>query len=354
MEKSIQYTTTEQQVDRLERQGLLISDEKFARDSLALFGYSNLIKSYREPYTIMVDGKKSFRSNVSFEQICSLYMLDKNLRNAVMAAMLDLEEHVKEAAADVVASSFGVHQDEYLQYRNFQNKKKRKYRFSLGGVLDKMKETLDTDKDPIFHYQTEHGIVPPWILFKSVYFSTIVNFIDLLKPAEQRAMVAHLYDSAALGVAPEKLPTLMMDTLFCCLQYRNRAAHGGRMYNYVCDMNFRSSECIKYSVRGFSQLLAFLGLLKYQRPYTYLSQALQCELDRHCGDFSSDVVYLGSTLNLDIKMARFVFVSDSSKKFHRDAHCSGVRNARKILFQEAKDLGYIPCKKCCHGDDAEV
>lgn len=35
--------------------------------------------------------------------------------------MLDLEEHIKECAADVVAVSFGIHQDDYLKYRNYQN-----------------------------------------------------------------------------------------------------------------------------------------------------------------------------------------------------------------------------------------
>lgn len=54
----------------------------------------------------------------------SLYLLDKNLRNAVIASMLDLEEHIKEAAADVVAKSFGTHPDKYLNYRNYANKRK--------------------------------------------------------------------------------------------------------------------------------------------------------------------------------------------------------------------------------------
>ncbi len=43
-----------------------------------------------------------------------------------MAAMLDLEEHIKEAVADVITKSFGTRQDEYLQYRNYQNKRKYK------------------------------------------------------------------------------------------------------------------------------------------------------------------------------------------------------------------------------------
>ena len=96
-EKNIQYTTIEQQIENLRSQNLIINHEDFAKESLILFGYSNLIKSYREPYTIFSEDKKFFRSGVSFEQICSLYILDKNLRNAVMASMLNLEEHIKEA-----------------------------------------------------------------------------------------------------------------------------------------------------------------------------------------------------------------------------------------------------------------
>lgn len=346
-EKTILYTNVDQQIQSLKAQHLIIENEELAKSNLSLFGYSNLIKSYREPYTIISDGKKIFRSGVSFEQICSLYILDKNLRNAVMAAMLDFEEHIKEAAADVVAVSFGVHQDEYLQYRNYQNKRKRQYRFTLPGILDKMKETLDTDKNPIHHYKTEHGIVPPWILFKSVYFSTIVNFIDLFKANEQKAMISHLYDTDKIDMPEDKLPILMMDTLFSCHHYRNRAAHGGRIYNYICDMDFRSSEYIKYSVHGFSQILILLSFLKYKRPYEYLSHSLQREINRHCSDFPSDVTYLGQTLNINIEMTQFVYVSNMSKKFHCDKHCSGIHDAKTIELSEAQKRGYEPCKRCC-------
>ena len=102
-----------------------------------------------------------------------------------MAAMIDLEEHIKEVSANVIAHSFGTQPDEYLDFRNYSNKRKRKYRFTLKGILDTLKATLDTDKDPIHHYKTEHGIVPPWILFKSVYFSTMVNYIDQFKIAQK-------------------------------------------------------------------------------------------------------------------------------------------------------------------------
>ena len=53
------------------------------------------------------------------------------MRNSVIAAMLDLEEHIKEAAADVIAKSFDVNQNDYLLYKNYQNKRKYKSRFTF-------------------------------------------------------------------------------------------------------------------------------------------------------------------------------------------------------------------------------
>ena len=114
----MKYTTVDEQIEKLKSQHLIITDESFAKTALKRYGYSNLIKSYREPYVIISDTEKVFRSGILFEQVFSLYMFDKNLRNSVMASMLDLEEHVKEIAADVVAQSFGIHPDEYLKFRD--------------------------------------------------------------------------------------------------------------------------------------------------------------------------------------------------------------------------------------------
>lgn len=346
-EKTMQYTTVDDQIECLRSQNLVIKNETQAKESLKIFGYSNLIKNYRDPYTVISENKKIFRSGVTFEQLCSLYLLDKSLRNAVIAAMLDLEEHIKESSADVVASAFGIHPNQYLLYRNYQNRRKRKYRFTLPAILDKLNVTLQTDKYPICYYKSEYDLVPPWILFKSVYFSTIINFIDLFKAREQNAMVSHLYSMDTVNIPKDELSDLMMDTLFTCLDYRNRAAHGGQIYNYVCTRNFNPSEHIKYSVHGFSQLLFLLSLLKYKRPYVSLSHALQEEINRHCSSYPSDVTYLGQTLNIDIEITSIVFVSDRSKKYHSEIHCSGIQNARRIEYSQAEELGYTPCKRCC-------
>ena len=346
----INYTTPDQQIEKLKKQNLIIEDEDAAKDILSLYGYSNLIKSYREPYTHISNGQKVYRSGVTFGQIYSLYILDKELRNAVFASMLDLEEHIKEAAADVVASSFGTEPIDYLNFRNYQNKKKRKDRFTLTKIIQKMNDTLQTDKDPIHHYQQVHGIVPPWILFKSIYFTTMNNFIDKFKSPEKDKMVDKLYNLSSLGLSPEAGRMLMMDTLFISQEYRNIAAHGGRTYSYSCNSNLRISEIFTNGqpvpASGFSQLLFLLDMLEYDSPYRSLHYVLYKEVNRHCNLYPQDVTYLGQILNMDIVPRTVVYVTESSSKFHANPYCSGIQNVRQIELEDAKTQGYIPCKRC--------
>lgn len=347
---NIIYTTPDEQLKKLKSQNLIIDNDDSAIAALSTFGYSNLIKSYREPYTITSDNKKIYRSGVTFKQVYSLYMLDKNLRNAVIAAMLDLEEHIKEQSSDVIAKAFGTHQDDYLKYRNYQNKRKRKQRFTLTGLLNTMNNTLDTDKDPIHHYKTEHGIVPPWILFKSIYFSTIINFIDQFKAPEQCEMVNRLYDLSELKITEDQGRKLMMDTLYLASDYRNLAAHGERIYNHVSTRQLRIEEIFdtpnQIPFAGFSQLLLALELLRYKGPYNHLNNILSAQVNRHCNEFPQDVTYLGQILNMDIIQRRIVYVTEKSNRYHIHPHCSGIKNAYEMEHDEAEKKGFVPCKRC--------
>lgn len=351
MKNEIHYSTVEEQVDKLLSQNLIITNKRIAETALQSFGYSNLIKSYRDPYIVKFDDKKIYRNGVSFDQISSLYFFDKALRNAVMASMQDLEEHIKEIAANVVAQSFGVHQDDYLLYRNYQNKRKRKPRFSLSGILNTMRDSLDTDKEPIHHYREKYGYVPPWVLFKSIYFSTITNFIDQFKSAQQKLMVSYLYDSNKLKLSEDALCKLMMDTLFICIDYRNMSAHGGRIYNYESKSRLRIDEIFgedaEMDVHGLKKLLFVLRFIKYQNPYKRLNRALETEINRHCNRYPEDITYLGQVLNINITQQNIVWVPKNSKKFHSDKHCSGISNAKEMDFEDAKASGFIPCRRCC-------
>lgn len=340
----IPYSSAETQLQKLKHDGLIIKDDRNALDVLHLYGYSNLIKSYRDPYIIKdSDGHKTYRDGVTFDQIESLYLLDKNLRNAVMASMQDLEEYIKEASAEIIARNFGTHQDDYLMFRNYRDKSSNP-KFSLSSILNKMKDALNSDKDPIRHYRVKHGIVPPWILFKNVYFSTIVNLIKHFKSEQKNQLASTIYDIPQ-NTSLERFKQLMIDTLFICLEYRNLSAHGGRVYNYT-----PNSTCRAYpDCSGFNLLLQILADLKYRSPYNYLHKVLNEEVNRHCSIYPQDVTYLGQVLNLNIRPQSIVYVSEKTKKIHIKPFCSGAQALHPVEYNKNLFLHYKACKKCEKG-----
>ena len=350
---NIEYSTTEQQLSKLQSQGLIIGNQDFAISHLKCYGYSNLIKSYRKPYIIIEYGKKKYRSDVTFEQIASLHELDKNIRNSVMASMQDLEEHFKELSADVIAFSFGTSQDDYLKFRNYQNKRKSIEKFRLGPILDSLREQLSSPKDPIHYYYTNYGIVPPWILFKSIYFSTMVNFIDQFKAPQQTELMYRFLDFEHMSITEDNARLLMMDILFVSMEYRNNAAHGGRMFDFLPRNTIRAKEIFGNEYENespcYSTFINLLNFLRYKNPYVQLSNALTAEINRHCHLFPQDVTYLGQLLNINIETQQIVYITDRSNKFHRISNCSGIQNTKAVTFSEAMEKGYIPCKRCCKG-----
>ena len=226
-------------------------------------------------------------------------------------------------------------------------KRSEKKQFTLSSILNKISKALNTTKDPIFHYKQKYGTVPPWILFKSIYFSDIVNFINLFKPAQRTRLIEKLYDINNLKVENDELPKLMMDSLFICLEYRNLAAHGGRIYNYECKSKLRFADEHSINLYGISELFFALNALKYTAPYNNLSNILSYQITRHCKMYPEDITYLGQLLNMDIQAERIVWMTKGSSKFHSDPHCSGIKNPIELSFAEAEKNGLTPCRRCC-------
>jgi hypothetical protein len=266
-----------------------------------------------------------------------------------MAAMQDLEEHIKEVAADTIAKAFGTDPSSYLDMHNYRDRKKSDPKFSLAYVLSTLNRKLSVNKDPILHYATVYGSVPPWILLKSVYFSTIITFISKYKPTEHRAVAERLYDYEALNLSIDNCRKLMMDTLYICLDYRNSAAHGGRIYLLKTKSRLRSLEIFSdanMDGSGYGQLLYLLNLLRYKEPFNQLKDTLNRELTRHCLHYPDDRTYLANALDINIKSRKIVYVSEGKTKYHAASHCSGMSHVKPIEYDTALKEGYIPCKKC--------
>ena len=83
MKKGIKYTTEFEQLEKLQRQGLKVENIERACSYLQIYGYYNIVNSYKEPFIIVEEnGSKKYTEGTSFEQLFSLYQLDHALRNS--------------------------------------------------------------------------------------------------------------------------------------------------------------------------------------------------------------------------------------------------------------------------------
>lgn len=304
MKSSQQFTTVDEQIKLLKARGLSFDNEYAAYELLDTYGYYNIINGYKEPYVLKTESAEQYKPGITFEQIFSLFCLDHALRNQILLLMLDLEEHLRSVTSYVIAESFGNKEEDYLKYKNYQNRSSSNPRFALPNILDKLKEATYSNKNPIKYHREVYHNVPPWVLFKGVYLSTLVNFIKLQKPKQKADIIIKMYNTEYANI-DKYIKDLFTDTLFLCLEFRNLAAHGGRIYNYIPNSSIRispeSEEVLRYKITNFSNLhrvhslgilACVLDLFKRKSYRDSLISTIEFEIKKHCKSYPNDLQYL--------------------------------------------------------------
>lgn len=355
---AVRYSSPHEQVEKLRNKGLVINNVDYAVHELSVYGYYNIINGYKRPYTHMVNGKRVYNDGVTFEQIHSLFLLDHSIRNSIMAAMLDLEESLRASTADVIGKNISTDHHEYLKKIHYQDRSSRIEKFSTEGILRTLSVNAKSGKDPIRYYSDKYGIIPPWILLKGTYFSTLINYIRILKPEEKSSLIQKMYNFNDQNASMQCTKTFFSSALFVCLDYRNRAAHGGRIYDFDSDHAdyferdnefysiFPEISFVK-SLSGVGRLLAILSMFTSSNAASILRESANAQISRHLSLFPDDKDVLESLVQTEINVNRVVWVSRNGNIFHSNPTCSGLTDPVQISIDSPEFKKYTPCKRCC-------
>lgn len=351
---TLEYLSIDKQIEKLKSQHLNFEDENRAKTLLMTHGYYNIIHGYREPYIFINDnGKKQYLDGVTFEQIYNLFVFDLTIRDSIMISMIDMEDHLKAIVSDIIGSSFGIDYQQYLDRNNYRDKYVSNPKFSRNEILYTLtKSAMYSKKEPIKHYREKYNNVPPWILFKDTYFATLVNLIRCFKKSERDILVKRLYGNKITSENIDSYKDFMSDTLFMCLDYRNRTAHGGRIYNYIPGSTLRPFMNITPQ-RGLPQLVFALEKLMYDIPFNHINESLKRATNIYCNTYPSedDINRLGNAIGFKITSREVVWINETTKIYHNEKHCSGSHSLKSISLDTALSKGYIPCKKCCNDEN---
>lgn len=257
-----EFKTIEEQIELLKSRNLKFINEQSAKDHLLSYGYYEIINGYKD-YFLTSSDPDSYKSGSTFEQIFSLYNMDKGLQEGVLSATLDFERILKTTIAYAIAEEYSSDQDKYLQKANYKTGKAHKDKnghtyFDIDSVFKKFEYIINDDVEPFKHYRLKHENTPPWILFKGATLGNMLYFYKLQKPDIKNRIISLMFDIPIDFFKIDKngvIKNFFSDLLSLNYSFRNRTAHSGRIYNYKSEKSSMRHNVILHSRLGIDNRL---------------------------------------------------------------------------------------------------
>lgn len=216
-----EFKTLDEQLNIFKSKGLIINDDEEARNILLKENYF-FINGYRR--ILMLSSKeKRFVRNSTFDELYSIFIFDRELRNILFKNLLLIENNIKSIISYKLSVKYGYKEKNYLKESNFTTDNKDKRRVS--DVINKMERQIRVNArnhSATLHYINNYGYIPLWVLVKVLSFGLINELYGILKPEDQKE-IADIY----------KVNVDDMEVYLSLLaNYRNLCAHEDIVFDH--------------------------------------------------------------------------------------------------------------------------
>lgn len=215
------FKSLDEQIDILKYKGLTIEDETFAKEILFRENYF-FISGYRHLFMRSYNDKE-FIPGTTFDELYSVFLFDRKVRNIMFQYILVVENNVKSIISYELSRKYGIREKDYLNPKNLTQDHLRQRQ--VHDVLNKMKRQIRTNvkqHTATMHYLDNYGYIPLWILVKVLSFGILSEFYNILK-SEDALEIADLYH-----ISIEE----MSDYLSILANFRNLCAHEDILYDH--------------------------------------------------------------------------------------------------------------------------
>ncbi len=220
------FLNLDEQLEILKSRGLIISDEEKARVILFRENYFFLC-GYRHVF-LRSPKDRVYVEGATFEELHALFTFDRNFRNIIFKNLLIIENNMKSIMSYQLSKKYGYKEKDYMKASNFtQDSKKVR---QVNDLIKKMKRQIrvnGSQHSATYHYISNYGYIPLWILVKVLSFGLIGELFSVLK-VEDQLSIAEIYD---LNV--EVLSTY----LNILSNYRNLCAHEDILFERRIEKN---------------------------------------------------------------------------------------------------------------------
>lgn len=255
-----QFKNLDEQIEIFKHKGLVIQDEKYAKQVLLRENYF-FLNGYRHLFYKSAE-EKQFITGTTFEELYSLFLFDRSFRNVLFKYLLVIENNLKSITSYQLSKKYGYRERDYLKAKNFTTAPERQRQ--VNDLLKKMKRQIrinGSQHSATLHYVSNYGYIPLWILVKVLSFGIVSEMFSILKPEDQEEIC--------------KIYNIDVDDLLVYLpilaNYRNLCAHEDilyenrtqkqiydTIYHQILDIPKENSEYIY----GKSDLFALLIIMR--------------------------------------------------------------------------------------------
>ena len=217
----VEYTNRaleiEEQIERLEKNGLMIADKEQAIRTLSIISYFRLANYWRPMEIDKVN--HIFKSNSTFENALSLYYFDKELRALIFSAIQSIEIALRTKIIHHFSLNHGPFW--FMNDELMKNMKQQKENLSsLSKELNRSKEDFIKEH---FQKYTSPAMPPAWKTLEVASFGVLSKLYGNLKDKATKKKIAR-----GFGVPQHEFLESWMRSIAVL---RNCCAHHARIWN---------------------------------------------------------------------------------------------------------------------------
>ena len=214
-----QFKTLDEQIEIFKHKGLVIKDEKYAKEVLLRENYF-FLNGYRHLF-YKSETEKAFIPGTTFEELYSMFLFDRSFRNVLFKYLLVIENNLKSITSYQLSRKYGYKEKDYLKVKNFTQIPERQRQ--VNDLIKKMKRQIrinGSQHTATSHYVSHYGYIPLWILVKVLSFGVVSEMVSILKPEDQKD-ISNIY-----GIETDDF----INYLPILANYRNLCAHEDILY----------------------------------------------------------------------------------------------------------------------------
>ncbi|SJZ95475.1 Abortive infection bacteriophage resistance protein [Cetobacterium ceti] len=228
------FKTYKEQLEILEKKYLLeINRNKFELNILSSISYYDLVNGYKDCFMV----NEKYKKGITKQYLFQFLIFDKNIQNLLFKYSVYTENTFKTKLAYVISKNIGEHENIYLNKQNYARVRNKNKRQQLYHLLIRMKKCLETITDnPTKHYNDTHNHVPPWILFKNIKFSKIIDLYGFLETNSKQEFVSEYFENGVLKY--EENAEMLKKMITIVRKFRNKIAHNSKVVNYYVENDY--------------------------------------------------------------------------------------------------------------------